>query len=66
MIEESPAPSKDVFVVRKSAMAITETATDFSPEYIVAWPPSPRHPVLGCRGSAAIFSGAEVLAEPRY
>jgi hypothetical protein len=67
MIEESDTPTEGIFVVHEGvAAAAAERAGEFSPQYIVAHPPTAVIQFLAIEVQRRSSTGTEVLAEARY
>jgi hypothetical protein len=61
--DESAIPSEGTFVVRERTLAVRERAKDFSPQYVVAHPPSAVIQFSAVEVQQRSSAGTEVLAE---
>lgn len=67
MIEESETPSEGIFVVHEGVLAATgQRAINFSPEYLIARPPSAVIQFVAIEVQRRSSARSEVLAEARY
>jgi hypothetical protein len=67
IVEESEAPSEGIFVVHEGVLATAaQRAIKFSPEYLIARPPSAVIQFVAIEVQRRSSAGTEVLAEARY